>query len=199
LEEKINRIKRELASKESAKQQVEVEWENKLKNIENEQYNKDYQLQHFESKLKNQESVINNLNYTVKEYENEILNLMNATKDTDAHKTKSKKMEDTAYALDDEKYELLQELSELKHSHETNSSKQKQLEGQITILTRELQHWADQEQQLLEEINQSRNEVNKTKVAINQQVYDQNIINQMEDDIKTLSKKNDDLADSIFE
>jgi len=58
----------------------------------------------------------------------------------------------------------------LKHSHETHSNKQKQLESQITALTRELQQWADQEQQLLEEINQARDGVNKTKVAINQRI-----------------------------
>jgi len=68
-------------------------------------------------------------------------------------------MEETAYALDEERYELAQELEDLKHSHGIHATKQRQLETQVQSLTLELQQWADQEQKQLKQLNAVKEQV----------------------------------------
>jgi len=108
-------------------------------------------------------------------------------------------MEDTAYALDDERFELLQELDDLKNNHSSHTSKQRNYENQLASLTRELQQWAQQKKELEKKISDTINDIAKAKEEIGKRMETIEVNSSIGDEIKKVTLQNDELTDKLFE
>jgi len=139
LERNIGVLRQELNNRFGGVRQVELECEKKLKKVENELYNKDYNIQQKDSKIKSNDQLIGNLTKQMKEYESEILRLMKENKDAAFNKQNSAKLEKIAHTMDQERAKLNNELVTLKQTNNQALGKQHQLQGQQNSLQAELE------------------------------------------------------------